>query len=208
MRVWLITALLSALFAVTLVRPVRSQTLELPRPRQGYYLGGGLHGAVSRVTDGDEVLGYWQGSALTLRSGQMFTNQFGLGLGIHFGGTAKGPESASFGGLGLEGQWEPIENLALRGGIGFGVVGLRDEDNPDEDRRGSYGGDYSLSLSYDLFVSTAELSGGLAITPVVTLRYLPDDPVETMMGVFGVELIWWLGLPPNELELPAGEGYE
>ena len=34
MRVWLITALLSALFAVTLVRPVRAQTLELPRPRQ------------------------------------------------------------------------------------------------------------------------------------------------------------------------------
>ena len=113
-----------------------------------------------------------------------------------------------FGGLGLEGQWEFARNLALRGGVGFGVVGLLDEENPDEERRGSFGGDYSLALAYDLFVSESKPSGGVAITPVVTLRYLPDDRVDTVLALFGVEVLWWLGLPSNELELPPGEGYD
>ena len=205
---WLSLALLCATSALLPVRPARAQTLELPRPRQGYYLGGGLHGAVTRVRDGDQSLGYWTGGAITLRAGQMFTDQFGLGLGIHFGSTAKERESATFGGLGLEGQWEILENLALRGGVGVGVVGLVDEADPDAERRGSFGGDYSLAVAYDLFVSRSKLSGGVAISPVVALRYLPDDPVATVLAACGVEVLWWVGLPSNELQLPPGEGYD
>ena len=209
MRRWQVSmALLSALGAVTFVRSAEAQTLELPRPRQGYYMGGGLSLAVSRVVDEDEMLGYWPGNVFTLRVGQMFTHEFGLGLGLNFGGTAKGARSATFGGLGLQGQWELVENLALRGGVGFGVVGLTNQDDPDEERRGSFGGDYSLGIAYDWFFSKSKWSGGWALTPVVELRYLPDDPVSTVLGLVGVEILYWTGLPKNELDLPAGEGYE
>jgi hypothetical protein len=201
-------ALVSALGASTVVGSTSAQTLELPRPRQGYYMGGGLAFAVSRVTDEDEMLGYWPGSVITARAGQMFTDQFGLGLGLNFGGTGKGAQSASFGGLGLQGQWEWLENLTLRGGVGFAVVGLQDQDDPDEERRGSFGGDYSLGLAYDWFFSKDELSGGWTLTPVLEVRYLPDDPVSTVLGVIGLEILYFNGLPSNELELPAGEGYD
>ena len=201
-------ALLNALGASTLAGSADAQTLELPRPRQGYYMGGGLQLALSRVTDEDEMLGYWPGYVITARAGQMFTDQFGLGLGLNFGGTGKGAQSAGFGGLGLQGQWEWLENLTLRGGIGFAVVGLLDKDDPDEQQRGSFGGDYSLGIAYDWFFSKNDLSGGWALTPVIEVRYLPDDPVSTVLGVVGLEILYFNGLPANELELPAGEGYD
>ena len=100
------------------------------------------------------------------------------------------------------------KNLTLRGGIGFAVVGLLDKDDPDEQQRGSFGGDYSLGIAYDWFFSKNDLSGGWALTPVIEVRYLPDDPVSTVLGVVGLEILYFNGLPTNELELPAGEGYD
>ena len=193
--------------SITLPRQANAQTLELPRPRQGYYVGGGLHAAMSRIKDDGESLGNWWGMEYTLRAGQMLTEQLGMGLFTDFGGTAKGAESASLGGLSLEGQWAFIDNLSLHGSVGFAVVGVYDDDDPAAKTRGSYGGSYSLSLSYDWFWSKSDLSGGWSLAPQATVRYLPDDPISSTLFTFGVELLYWNGLPSNELDLPAGEGY-
>lgn len=201
---WAVLSLLSASLPVT----AAAQTLELPRPRQGYYLGGGLHFATSHVTESGDGLGVWPGQKLTLRTGEMLTSHLGLGLAAEYGATGRSPDFAAFGGLSLEGQWEFVTNLSLRGSVGFGVVGLLDEDHPDEERRGSYGGAYALGLAYDWFPRPRRLSGGWSLQPLATVSYLPDEPVRTVLFSVGLEVLRWRGLPQNELELPAGEGYE
>ncbi len=185
-----------------------AQTLERPRPRQGYYLGGGFHNALAHVTESGESLGVWPGMALTLRTGEMLTSHLGLGLFMEYGSAGQDPNFATVGSLGLGGQWEVVNNLAVHAGLGFGVVGLVDLDHPDEPRRGSYGGAYSLGVSYDWFPRPRRLSGGWALQPIATLRFLPDDPVSTVLFTLGGEVIRWRGLPRNELDLPPGEGYE
>ncbi len=196
------------LLVLAVAPAVAAQTLEQPRPRQGYYLGGGFHNALAHVTESGESLGVWPGSMLTLRTGEMLTNHLGLGLFLEYGGAGQDPDFATIGGLGLEGQWEVVNNLALHAGVGFGFVGLVDLEHQDELRRGSYGGSYSLGVGYDWFPRPRRLSGGWAIRPVATLRFLPDDPVSTVLFTLGGEVVRWRGLPRNELDLPPGEGYE
>jgi hypothetical protein len=185
-----------------------AQTLEEPRHRQGYYLGGGIHFAATRITESDESLGIWPGNMFTFRTGEMLTTHLGLGIAAEYGGTQKGPEVAAFGGLSLEGQWEFATNLALHGGVGFATLGLVDRDHPDDPLRGSYGGVYSLALSYDIFPRKKRKSGGFALQPILRLSYLPDDPVSTTRLSLGLEFLRWRGLPKNQLDLPPGEGYE
>jgi hypothetical protein len=208
MRLWLGTALLFAVFAAALARPAQAQTLEAPRPRQGYYLGGGLDLLTSDVIDHGNAQGLWFGTSLSARVGQMLTKSLGLGLYVDYGGTAKNPESTELGGLALEGQWELVDNLALRAAAGFTVLGVYDSSDPDAELRGAYGGGYTAALSYDLFVWRAQVSGGLSLQPVFAVRYLPDDPVSLVTASLGVELMWWSGLPNNQLEFAPGEGYE
>lgn len=202
-----ILAVFAAALAALVAGPARAQELELPRPRQGYYAGGGLYGAATRIEEDGESLGTWPGYQVMSHFGQMVTARLGLGLGIASAGTFHGSEVASLTAVSLEGQWEPMENLALRGGVGFGVVALVDEEEPDAELRGSFGGAYTLALSYDLFVYRKKTSGGLSLVPTIGVRFLPDSPVETAMGFFGVAVVYWTGLPTNELNLPAGEGY-
>lgn len=185
-----------------------AQTLELPRPRQGYFLSAGLYGAATQIWDDGEAEGVWGGTAFTLRVGEMLTSRLGLGLELHFGGTAREAQSASFGGLGLQGQWEMLDNFALRGGVGLAVIGLSDDREPDADLEGVFGAGYMLGLSYDWFFSKHQLSGGWALTPSVAVRYVPGDPVQGMVGLFGLEITYFSGRPANQLELPAGEGYK
>jgi hypothetical protein len=185
-----------------------AQTLERPRPRQGYFLGGGLFFAGTRITESGKNLGFWPGSMYTSHLGQMLTSHLGLGLGFQYGGTGHDPDFASFGGLSLEGQWEFVRNFAIQAGVGFGVVGLIDRDHPNDPLRGSYGGAYSLALSYDWFPFHGRPSGGWAFRPVATVSYLPDSPVSSLIFGLGVEVMYWHGLPSNQLDLPAGEGYE
>jgi len=196
------------LLALAAAPAAGAQTLEKPRPRQGYYLGGGSHNALVHVTESGESLGVWPGGMFTLRTGEMLTSHLGLGLFMEYGSAGRRPDFATIGGLGLEGQWEVVKNLALHAGVGFGVVGLIDLDHLDEPRRGSYGGSYSLGVSYDWFPRPRRLSGGWALQPIATLRFLPDDPVSTVLFTLGGEVIRWRGLPRNELDLPPGEGYE
>lgn len=188
--------------------PAPAQTLESPRPRQGYYGSLGLYGAGTQVRDHGENLGFWGGSAFSLRTGQMLTESLGLGIEFNFGGTSSGPESAAFGGLALDGQWNLGKSFALRGGVGLAVLTLQDERVVDEESRGTFGGAYSLALTYDWFLYEKKLSGGFALTPILAVRYLPGDQVHGVFGMFGLEITYWGGLPSNELDLPAGEGYD
>jgi hypothetical protein len=181
-------ALVPAVLAAALVRPAQAQTLEVPRPRQNYYL--------------------WYGTSLSVRVGQMLTKRLGLGLTIDYGSTARDPQSAYLVGLALEGQWEIVDNLALRGSAGFVLVRLFDDSDPHEELRGNYGGGYSLGLSYDLFVHKAEVSGGLALQPIFLVRYAPGDTISLVTMTLGLELMWWSGLPNNQLEFAPGEGYD
>ncbi|MBN2193261.1 MAG: hypothetical protein JW751_10635 [Polyangiaceae bacterium] len=199
----------AALVAAVLASPTAgAQTLELPRPRQGYYLGGGFQLALVDIFDTNESLGIWPGNLLKLRTGEMLTNQLGLGLSLEFGGATKEPKVATFGSLKLEGQWEFARNLALHGGVGMEILSLVDTDYPNDPRRGSYGGIYSFGLSYDWFFYRRRLqSGGWSVQPVATFSYLPGDPVRSFIFVFGAEILRWRGLPQNELKLPEGEGY-
>ncbi|MBN1606302.1 MAG: hypothetical protein JW940_06695 [Polyangiaceae bacterium] len=201
-------ALLSAVVAAALARPAQAQTLEVPRPRQGYYLGGGLNLLATDVIDHGEPQGLWFGSSVSARVGQMLTKNLGLGLYLDYGGTAKSPMSTELGGLALEGQWELIENLALRGAAGFTVLGVYDSSDPDAETSGAYGGGYTAALSYDFFLWRSDVSGGLSLQPYFGVRYLPDDTISLVTASFGVELMWWSGLPNNQLQFAPGEGYE
>lgn len=199
--------LTTALAVVGKTREAGAQTLELPRNRQGYYLGGGLNFGAARLVDDGDTLGAWFALASKLHAGQMLTEHLGLGLNLELGSATKGPRVASVVGLGTEAQWEVLPNLALKGGFGFGVIAISNPEDSNEEMRGSFGGRYTLAVSYDWFPGRAK-SGGFAIAPVAMVRFLPNAPVSGTVFTLGVEFNWWKGLPKNELELPAGEGYE
>jgi hypothetical protein len=184
----------------------RAQTLEPPRPRQGYYVGVGLLGAVNQNWEKGEALGAWPGSGFSLRLGQLLTRRFGLGLQIDSGSTKKDTHTSSMFSLGLEGQWELARNLAVHGGAGLGVVSINDPDDTTDEARGAFGASYLLGLSYDWFL-TRRSTGGWAITPHVKAGFIPGENTKSLLLLFGVEIAYWTGLPSNQLELPAGEGY-
>lgn len=188
--------------------PAHAQTLEAPRHRQGYYLALGIHGAVTHNWEDGRALGLWGGSASTLRIGQLLTRRFGLGLQIDFGGTARGHEKAGFGGLAVEAQWEILSNLSARAGVGLAVVQLSDDRDQDAPLRGTVGAGYFLGLGYDYFPGKSRLTGGFSLTPLCQVRIIPSDPVSAIVGVVGVELGWWTGLPRNQLELPPSEAFK
>jgi hypothetical protein len=199
-------SVISALVALAASSVAQAQTLELPRPRQGYYVGVGLLGAVNQNWEKGASLGAWPGSGFSLRLGQLITRRFGLGLQIDSGSTKKGEQRTSAFSLGLEAQWELAPNLALHGGSGLGVVSITDPNDGIDEARGAFGAAYTLGLSYDWFF-THRSTGGWAVTPHVKAGFIPGDDTKSLLLFFGVEIAYWTGLPSNQLELPAGEGY-
>jgi hypothetical protein len=200
MRVVLALLLLPATAAADL--------LETPRPRQGYYVAGGLFGAVSYAREDGETSDALNGFAMGVRLGQLLTPRFGMGFYFDAGG-AGGPndESAALVSFGLGAQLELARNLALTGSVGLGIVSLSSpDDDPDEGARGVVGGAYSLGLAYDWFPSPCD-SGGVAITPTVQLRAVPGD-TDAFAAYLGVEVTWWTGLPRNQLDLDAKEAFQ
>lgn len=185
----------------------RAQTLEPPRPRQGYYVAAGLGGAALVVWEEEGGrAGPLGGFAFALRAGQLLTPTLGLGIQLDFGGASGGGDRAQLVGLGLQGQWEVAPNLALRAGVGLGVAGLDDPDEEGEKLRGAVGAGYTLGVSYDWFW-TARRTGGWALTPAAQVRVIPGDSTA-LVGLFTLEVTYWTGLPPNQLELPEGEAYQ
>jgi hypothetical protein len=205
MRSYARTSLASLLLVVGLTQlpaVARAQQQELPRKRSGYYVSGGLSGALTRwwVEDRDDT---WAGNtAASFRFGEMLTPHFGLGLRMGFA------LEAQLAVVGIEGQWEFVEHLAVRTGIGFGLaVAEKDPTDPDSEQRGTASAGYSVALSYDIFVGVPTLSGGLSITPVVEARLVPGDGVGALTTLLGVELTYWTGRPRDQLKLPDSEAY-
>lgn len=204
---------LLALLALPAFRapPAGAQTaavvLEPPRHRQGYYLAGGLHAAMSGIWEAGRGLGAWPGSGFSLRLGQLLTRRLGLGLHIESIGTSRSPETAGVMGLGIEGQVEVLHNLAVRGTFGMGVVSLANQNQPMAELRGTYGAGWALAVGYDWFPSKRRLTGGFAITPVAGVRLVTGDGASAVVGMLGVELTYWTGLSRNQLDLPPSEAF-
>jgi hypothetical protein len=187
---------------------VGAQTLlESPRSRQGYYLAVGVLGSLDYNREHGDSLGVWRGAGFSLRMGQLLTRRFGLGLTFDYAASSKGSQTADLGGLGFEAQWELAQNLAVHAQVGLGFAILNDPSDKDMPQRGTVSSGYLLGLSYDWFPSHTRRSGGFALTPVVQARLVPGDPTTALIGLAGVELAWWTGLPSNQLELPESDAY-
>jgi hypothetical protein len=192
------------------VRPAAAaDLLEPPRPRQGYYFAVGYSFALNKnwEDDHDKSWGVWPGTELKIRMGQLVTRRFGLGLQIHNGVAAGEGQKSAFGGLTMEAQFELARNLALYGGVGVDVVSLSSQKMEDKTTRGAVGSGYYLGASYDWFF-TKRLTGGWAVTPTIEARIVPGSIATGFITVIGVQLVYWTGLPRNQLELPPGEAFK
>jgi Ca2+-binding RTX toxin-like protein len=194
-------------FAAAGARVARAQLLEPPRSRQGYYFALGYQLAVSHPTEDGESWGVWPGGNLSIRFGQLITRRFGMGLQINSGSTRGQGQNAAAGGLELEAQWELARNLAAFGGVGVDVVSLTTVNGQDKKSRGTVGSGYSLGLGYDWFFGH-RLTGGWAATPTLQARFVPGNTASAVMGLIGVQLSYWTGLPRNQLDLPPGEAFQ
>lgn len=189
-------------------RTADAQVLEPPRGRQGYYLSFGYHLALNKNWEDGRDWGVWGGNDISIRAGQLITRRFGLGLKIHFGGTkGEGQQAGTFG-LSVEGQWELVRHLSVRGGTGLDVVSIATVGgDAGETLRGTVGAGYFLGLGYDWFF-TNRLTGGWSVTPVIEARLIPGTTTTAFLGMVGVEISYWTGLPRNQLDLPPAEAFK
>jgi len=185
----------------------RAQLLEPPRRRQGYYFSVGYHFALNQNWEDGESWRVWPGADLIIRAGQLITRRFGLGLQIHSGGTTGQGQTASMFGLSLEGNWELVTNLSLRGGAGLDIVSIASKDGMDDALRGTVGAGYFLGLGYDWFFGK-RASGGFAVTPNLQARFVPGTTASAFIGLIGVQFSYYAGLPRNQLDLPPDEAFK
>ena len=198
--------LASFLVVATLASTARADDLlEPPRPRQGYWLAGGAHVATLQGFERGESVGPMVGWQGTIRLGELLTERFGMGLVIDFGSASGDDNEAGFGGLAFEGQAVLVGNLSATGAVGLAVVSVTSPDDDDDALRGAAGAGYTAALRYDWFVSPRR-SGGLALTPTLSVRFVPGD-TDVIAGFLGVELTWWTGLPKNQLDLRDASAY-
>jgi hypothetical protein len=192
-----------------------SQTLVVPAPRQGYYLGGGIRqGLFDMIASGDAGnLGLIQGGAFTLRFGQMAGEEFGFGLVISLAGGSNKDWAGGYGGLQLEGQYKLFENLAVRGGIGIGGLGVgrvKEEEKQEDDPTGTAGTLYTFGTSYDWFPwwEQGDGSGGFAFAVFVEGTVLPGDGLHAFGILGGLEVNYWFGIEDNKLDLSTEEAFD
>lgn len=181
--------------------------VEPPKPRQGYYVAGGLMGAVNQTWDEGDAVKPGLGSALSIRLGQLITRRFGLGLQIDSGGSSSKHIQSTIFALGVEGHFEVFRNVAAYGGIGLGVASLKDDRDTQAGLRGAFGTAYALGLSYDWFPNKQRLTGGFAISPKAMARFIPGEELKAVVFLVGLELSYWTGLPKNQLELTGPDAY-
>jgi hypothetical protein len=114
----------------------------------------------------------------------------------------KGSDKGSLGGFALEGNARIWRGLSAHAGVGFGLVGMRDESSKDKSLRGGAGAYFLGGLGYDAFPWHGRPSGGWALTPTVDFRAMPDGNVHAYSIFVGLQITWWSGLPRNRLILP------
>jgi hypothetical protein len=202
-------ALLAGALALTAgARAAQAQVLEKPQPRQGYYLSFGVYGAATVAFDKGDTLGPWFGYGIGLRGGQLVNRRLSLGLAIETAATRGGGQRGTATALAVEAGFALWRNLAARGGAGVGFLQLKNPGDPTESTtRGAAGAYFALGASYDVFVGQKRLTGGLALTPVVEARYIPGGNTSGLIMFVGVDLVYWTGLPRNQLDLPPGEAW-
>jgi hypothetical protein len=178
--------------------------LEDPHARQGYWIGFGATGIAANLWEHGKDRGIYSGWTGTFRIGQLVTKRLGLGLLVEYlpyGGVGKGSDTGSMGGLTLEGSCQLWRNLSAHTGFGIGYVMVKDPNALDTSLRGGGGTYLLLGASYDVFLNK-KLSGGWALTPTVDFHLSPDGNIKFLSMMFGVQLMWWSGLPDNMLRLP------
>lgn len=191
-----------------------AQTLVEPAARQGYYLGGGVRqGAFDMISTTAGNLGFMQGGGFDLRLGQMAGETFGFGLVLVFAGGGNDDWAGGFGALQLEGQYIIFPDLALRGGIGVGGLGVgraKPEDKREDDPTGTAGTLYTLGFSYDWFPwwEKPDGSGGFAFTVYIEGALLPSSDLTTFGMLAGIEVNYWFGIGDNKLELSPDDAFE
>jgi hypothetical protein len=206
---WAAAALVVLVIVFGGTRRAAAQDLEPPRPRQGYYVSLDLYGVSTLAHENGAWLGPWVGAGGGVRVGQLVTRRFGLGLAFEDGAAWGNGQKASVIGLGVEASFAVAGNLAVRGGVGIGILRLHDPSDPFESStRGVTGSWFAAGVSYDLFIKRKRLSGGLALTPSVQLRAVPGDSTYGFYTMVGVEVTYWTGLPRNQLELPPSEAWK
>ena len=183
-------------------RPVRAQTLEQPRARQGYWIGLGSVGVASYLTEEGKNRGVYTGYGFTFRVGQLLTERLGLGLLVEVGTLKKGSDKGMVGGLTLEGSATLWRGLSAHTGLGLGFVDLTDQSSQDKSLRGGAGSYFLLGTSYDFFPWRRRLTGGWALTPTVDFRVMPDGNIHAYTMFAGLQVVWWSGLPRQMLILP------
>jgi hypothetical protein len=179
--------------------------LEEPRQRQGYWIGFGPTGIAANLRENGKDRGIYGGWTGTFRIGQLVTKRLGLGLLVEYfqyaGGISKGSDAGSLGGLTLEGSAQLWRNLSAHTGFGIGYVMVKDPNALDTSLRGGGGAYLLLGASYDIFLNR-KLTGGWAITPTLDFHLMPDGNIKFLSMMFGVQLMWWSGLPDSMLRLP------
>jgi hypothetical protein len=191
-------AVLSAIAA----RPARAQTLELPRARQGYWIGVGATEVISHFTEEGKNRGFYTGTAFSFRIGELLTERFGLGMVVEYGSIKKGSDQGALGGLTLEGSATLWHGLSTHAGLGLGLVYVTDDSSLDKTLRGGYGSNFLAGVSYDYYPWRKRLTGGWAVTPTVDFRAMPDGNIHAYSVLAGLQVVWWSGLSRNMLKLP------
>lgn len=189
---------------------VEAQELVPPAPRQGYYMGFTLGGAVNVNASVDDEIDPLTGPLFVGRIGEMVTDWIGFGLLVGGGFGQGGSWESGFGGLMLETQLVPpvLPHLAARIGVGAGGISLTDTEAVDQDvLKGTGGAYYAFGVSYDLFPFYDRGSGGLGVVPSAQVHYMPGELVEAWFFVAGLEIAWWTGLDRDKLDLPFEEQY-
>jgi hypothetical protein len=201
-RQLLVTLAALVVLAGGAARPVRAQTLEQPRARQGYWIGVGSVGVASYLTEEGKNRGVYTGYGFTFRVGQLLTERLGLGLLVEIGTLKKGSDKGMVGGLTLEGSATLWRGLSAHTGMGLGFVDLTDQSSQDKSLRGGAGSYFLLGASYDFFPWRRRLTGGWALTPTFDFRVMPDGNIHAYTMFAGLQVVWWSGLPRQMLILP------
>jgi hypothetical protein len=183
-------------------RPARAQTLELPRARQGYWIGVGFVEPVSHLNEEGKNRGFYTGQGVSFRIGELLTQRLGLGLLVEYSGLKKGSDQGRVGGLTLEGSATLWRGLSAHTGLGVGFVYVTDQNSQDKSLRGGGGSYFLAGASYDFFPWRKRLTGGWAITPTVDFRAMPDGNIHAYTMFAGLQVVWWSGLPRQMLSLP------
>jgi hypothetical protein len=176
--------------------------LELPRARQGYWLGVGLYGTSSRLIEEGRDRGNYGGWGYSVRIGQLLTEHFGLGLLYESASIKNGNDKGATGGLILEASYNLWRNLSAHTGLGVGYDYVSDKTALDTSLRGGAGSYFLLGTSYDFFPWHKRLTGGWAVTPTVDFRVMPDGNIHAFTLFAGIQVMRWSGLPNNMLFLP------